>query len=457
MRGYTVLRLLGIEVRRNAVPPLLPVLALLTWMSPIGRHLVPVALWPDRSTDLQSLIMGVGPAVAGAAAWMASREHRRGMADLLASTPTNRWVRAMVTWGATTAWAALFYATAGAVVFAITATQATWGGPVLWPVLVGFVALVACSAAGFAVGHRFPSRFTAPLAAVGLLLVMSAATSAAIGGAALGLLSPLYPSIGLASAVFYAVRPDLAVVQMVCYLGVAWIALGSMVPFRTARHQLRRTGLALVAAGVVLAGTAIGLVATSHRDAQGVVVPALHDTATDLAIPYTPVCSRTPLKVCVHPAYSRELAVLAEMINRIAAPLAGVPGRPARAEQRAGGEGDVPFHVHGDPAVLTIPHFIIRGTLAPPAFASAVETRVALALVAATTSPERATGAQRALALYLLTQAGNAPNPDLLPVGAVARAAAKRLAALDPATRGSWLHSHLDAVRNGTLSVKDIR
>ena len=61
-----VIRLLRIELRRNALLALLPVIALLWLLSPIARHLQPIALWPDRSTDVQSALQALCPFVAGA-------------------------------------------------------------------------------------------------------------------------------------------------------------------------------------------------------------------------------------------------------------------------------------------------------------------------------------------------------------------------------------------------------
>ena len=61
-------RLLRIELRRNASLVLLPVVAVLWLVSPISRHLAPIALWTDRSTDIQSTVVALGPFAAGVAA-----------------------------------------------------------------------------------------------------------------------------------------------------------------------------------------------------------------------------------------------------------------------------------------------------------------------------------------------------------------------------------------------------
>lgn len=451
-----MIRLLRIEVRRNALPVLpvfLPIMVLVLWLSPISRNLTPVALWPDRSTDLQSAIQGLGPFVAGAAAWMAAREHRRDLTDLLRSTPGSPFHRAVLTWAATTGWAVLAYVVTAVTVFAITAAQATWGGPVWWPVVVGLVALVTCSAVGFAFGRRFPGRFTAPLAAIGTLLAMAAGMEAAAGGARLGVLSPLFPALDLGSAVFYDVRPDLAEAQLLFLAGVLVIAFGALA--RTTHREgprSRRGGTVAVVAGLLLISAAATLVATGTTDRRGLTIPLLHNGTGDQPVAYAPACSTGRLPVCVHPAYATELTALSTVVNTITAPLAGTPGFPVRAEQRAGETG--PPRVDGTPPVLVIPHFIIHdGTLAPPAFAAQFETGIALALL--TPTPGHPTPAQTAVATALLHQAGDQPSPGL-PRTPATDAAAARLTALAPAARTTWLAAHLPALAAGELTPEDI-
>jgi hypothetical protein len=465
-------RLLRIEARRNALPPLLPVCLVLLWLTPIAQHLEPVALWNDRSADLQGAVRMIGPFAAGTAAWMASREHRRNMTDLLASTPRSPWRRWMATWTATCGWAVLFYAAFGAVFFSITAVQATWGHLVIWPVLSGLTSLIACSTIGFAAGRLVPSRVTTPLTAVGVFFAMTAGMEDALHGGALGRLSPIYPSISLQSSVFYAIRPGLTYLQISCYLGVAVVAFG-LITFRShaGSPTIRRAGTALTAGGLALATAAFGLASTSHRDGQGVIVPALDDAATDRAISYTPVCTHSPLQVCMHPAYAHanELTTFDTTINKIAAPLIGTPGLPVRAEQLPGEDAGNPGSlVGGDPPVLHLPHFIIHGhTIQPPDFAAAFRTRIALALVIpAGTAPavtschcsaaDATSPAQRAVALYMLRQAGYTPSTGLIPNDTAATTAAQRLATLTPTARTTWFTSHIAALRVGTLTITEL-
>lgn len=464
-------RLLRIEIRRSALLPLLPVMAALLWLTPVTQHLQPVALWTDRSTGFQSAIQVTGPFTAAAAAWMSSREQRHAMTDLLASTPSSPWRRWLATWAAACGVAVAFYACFAAVLFAITSAQATWGHLIVWPVLSGFTALVACSAVGFTAGRLAPSRVTTPLAAIGVFAVMAAGMASAVHHWGLGALSPMYPSIGLNASVFFAVRPDLTYLQVGCYAGITAAAFGLIV-LRGPAGAGRRGGAGLAAAGLALVTAAGGLLATGHYDARGPVVPLLHNAASDRAISYTPVCvPGRPLTVCLHPAYARssELAFFDTMVNTIAAPLSGVPGLPARAGQSGNGDiGGPDVVVTGSPPVLQLPDDTVQGnSIGPAGLTASVATRIALALVtppgnnpavrsckcaaAALTAP-----AQQAAALYLLGQAGYPASPGLISPSAAISAAARRLAALTVAARHTWFTGHIAALRAGTLTLEEL-
>jgi hypothetical protein len=458
-------RLLRIEARRSALLPLLPLCLALMYLTPIFQHLEPVALWTDRSTDLQSAVQMIGPFSAATAAWTASRERRRTMDDLLASTPCDQWRRWLASWAGTCGWAVLFYAAVGAVLFSLTAVQATWGDPVVWPVLSGLTALIACTTIGFAAGRLVPSRITTPLTGVGVFFAMTVGMGSAVHGGAFGRLSPLYPSIGLESSVFYAIRPDLTYVQAGCYLGLTTVAFGLVTLHDHAGgRRLLLVGTAVTMCGLALVASAVWLVSTSHRDHQGVIVPMLHDSGTDRTIPYTPVCTHSPFPVCLHPAYAaaNERTTFDTTINKIAAPLLGTPGLPVRADQIPGTDKGSPAStVEGDPPVLLLPDLIIHGhTLEPAGFARAFRTRIALALVMkASTTPchcAKETPAQRAVALYLLDQAGYRPDTHLIPREEAVTNAAQHLAAMPTTVRTAWFMRHIAAVRAGTLTITEL-
>jgi hypothetical protein len=456
-----MIRLLRIEARHNPAPLVLPLLALLLWLTPLAQNLRPVGLWLDRSVDVESTLNLLGPFAAAVAAWTASRDHRRSMADLLASTPRNPYSRTLTAWLVSVGWMAAFYVAMAAAFLSITATQATWGGPQWWPVIDGLVALIMCSAGGFTLGLLLRTRFVTPLAAVGTLAVILGLMSTAVNsGAAVGLLSPIYPTFGLNASVFYAPQPDLSILKIVCYVGVLGLALGVAAwHLRADRPAIRRTAAALLAAGLAVTASAGGLDATARTDSHGVIVPAFHDAAADHAVPYTPVCSHTPLPVCVHPAYDggSELTFLATTINKIAAPLIGGPGMPIRAEQAPAAALDY-GGLQGDPPVLLIQPFIMHGTsLQPQSLAQYFAESIALSLVIPGHSPiAAATPAQQAIALYLLRQAHDPSVPGLFPSDPAVPAAAARFAAESPAARTAWLTTHLAALRAGSLTPQDI-
>jgi hypothetical protein len=451
-----MIRLLRIEARRGPTPLILPLLAVLLGITPLARNLTPVALWLDRSVDVEGSVQMIGPFAAGAAAWLASRGARRHMDDLLASTARNPLATAFATWLATVGWMVAFYVALAAAYLGITAGQATWGTPLWWPVITGLVAVVVCSLIGFVVGQWFPSRLTAPLATLVVLAVILGVRSAAdtdrvVG---IGLLSPIYPTFGLDASVFYQPQPDLAIVRLLLYTGILGITLAAMLwHTRNERPALRPTAVGLLAAGLALTTTAGALDATARNTGTGIVVPAFH--TTDPAIAFTPVCSDTPFPVCVHPAYDggHELSVLSAVIDPIVAPVRGIPGMPVRAEQTVIGG----FGVRGDPPVLPFDNFIVQGdSIQPPEFEQRFEALMALSLFTNTDIREP-TGVQRALAIYVLQQAHDKlDHSGLDPNEPAVAAAAHRFAELSPTARNAWLATHLAAIRAGHLTVEDL-
>jgi hypothetical protein len=64
--------------------------------------------------------------------------------------------------------------------------------------------------------------------------------------------------------------------------------------------------------------------------------------------------------------------------------------------------------------------------------------------------------AQRAVALYLVRQAGGTADTRLLPADAAARSAAARLAALPDGARHSWLAANIGRIRNDTIPLTEL-
>ena len=216
------------------------------------------------------------------------------------------------------------------VMFAVYAQQGVQGQPPWWWVAVGAAAVAAFSAAGFAARGLLPSRFAAPVAAFGgfLAMVMSSQTGFAhTSGWALILPTNSNGNYQPDSGIFYPYLPDLPIARIMFLAGLAVAALGLLgLPARAGGRGCAAPRRWSPLAGVAAAGTAIGLAATAQLGPHGMVIPALHDAASDRPIPYTPVCGQAAgIPVCVNPAYRRYLPDLTAALSPVLA-----SGRPAR-------------------------------------------------------------------------------------------------------------------------------
>src|SRR5215468_9251818 len=246
-----------------------------------------------------------------------------------------------------------------------TALQATWGGPPLWPVFVGAAGVTVVTVIGFTCGVLFPGRFTAPLVAIGVLVLEQTGLRQALGVTAssgtYALLSPANAPLVVDAGVYHHVAPDLSIVQVMFMGGIAialFGALGVAPELRqlasargvaSARAALARSGgwlpravaVTLVACGVAASWTAFALAGTAKPDpVGGWEIPALHSAASDQPVPATQDCtSSSGFQVCVHPAFSLYLHDVAAALDPVAAEIAGLPGAPAGAKEVASVSG----------------------------------------------------------------------------------------------------------------------
>jgi hypothetical protein len=491
-------RLLRVELRRNAMPWILPLIAALFWFDSYRPSTGTSPLYGLRTfwnMGQGSTIIDFGPFVAGVAAWMGSRDGRRGLADLVTATARPRWAAQLATWAATAIWAVAAYLVFVGVMFAVYAGQDVGGTPPWWYVAVGATAVTAFSAAGFAIGAYWPSRFAAPVAAFTGFLAMF--LSSRIGfshnsGWALILPTNSHGSFeGSAqndSGIFYPWLPDLPIARIMFLAGIAAAALGvTGLPARAGGPWLRRATAVVTLAGVALAGTAVGLASTSREAAEGVVIPALHDAANDAPVAYTPACGRAAgVPVCLNPAYGRWLPDMTAGLAPVLAEVAGLPGAPVRATQVAasypsGGSGPPqPMTFGGHPAVLRLQLGILNmpGSCGscPSVSATQFANQMRLLFAHAFTGAGSGSGSpvQQAVRAALLQDAGIpfAAQPGLMtatenfpgagpgskpgPATGPVYAAARRLAALPAAARHAWLAAHLAAVRAGQLTLQEL-
>jgi hypothetical protein len=511
-------RLLRLELRHNAMLWMLPVAIVLFWLTTYRKTMAMPPLWSLRTASMQpgALIAFACPVV-GAAAWMGSRESRRRTADLVTITARPRWARQLATWAATTGWAMLGYLGCVAILYGVTAQQATWGGPLWWPVAVDAASLAALSAAGFAAGTLFPSRFTAPLAAVASFFVLALSTQLIHGSQSYWQVSPIVTGPWDAGnradvATFYPFLPDLAIAQVMFLTGLAVATLGALaLPAGPSRRWVRRPAAAITAAGLLAAGTGVALAGTGRLDAHGMIaIPALHDAASDRPLRYTPVCARTAIPVCLNPAYASYLPAIAAALQPVLTEIAGLPGAPARVSQAAAIYTQGPGNSFGvslaGPTLGGVPpvyHLLLSDQLDGPT----LTTRGLTAAVRAGAGPDVLVNvigigrggespAQHAVLAALMMTAGLPPEglpPGIMPIGnsasgtlplrcraaearcptlrssraaraigelapgaipgSPAYAAARRFAALPAAARHAWLVDHLAALRASRITL----
>jgi hypothetical protein len=489
MRGrlQAAARLLRLELRRNAMPWVLPVAIGLFWLTTYRKAMAMPPLWTPRAASLQSgaLLAFICPVV-GVAAWMGSREARRHVTDLVAVTARPRTARQLTTWAATTCWAVLGYLSCVAALYGVTARQVPWGGPPWWPVAVVAASLLALCALGFAAGALVPSRFTAPVAAIAAFFALALSTQLIQGSQSYWQVSPIVAApwdIGAdpGRGVFYPYLPDLPIAQVLFLTGLTMAVLGAATLARgPGVGWLRRPAAAVTAAGLLAAGTAVALAGTGKLDAHGMIaIPALHDAANDRPLRYTPVCSHAAIPVCLNPAYASYLPAAATALAPVLSELAGLPGAPVRVSQAAAtyrqGPGNSVSVSLAGPSVSGRPpvfHLLLPSQLPGPpmttgAWAVALRSSAGAAIVASVIGDgPGASRAQQAVAAALSVSAGlprsSLPGPVVrrryttVPLPVPVRSAAGRFAALPGPARHAWLVRHLAALRAGRITLAQL-
>lgn len=463
-------RLLRLELRRNAMLWLLPLIAALFWFVVYRRSMAFPPSWSLRATSMQTAVVSVFvPTVVGAAAWAGSREGRHGLVDLLAGTSRPRWARQLAAWAATTGWAMVAYVCCVGVLYTATGRQASWGGPLWWPAAVGAATLPAFSALGFAAGTLRPSRFTAPLVAIAAFFALEVSANFIHGTDSYWQISPLVAGPWNAGqneglATFYRYLPDLPRVQLVFLAGLTAALLGLLgLPSGSGARGLRWCAVGISTVGLLAAGTAVALAGTGRLDAHGMIaIPAVHDASDDRAVPYTPICSTTAIPICLHPAYATSLSVVMAALEPLLTEIAGLPGAPVRIEQTAaiyGQEegngisiGTAGPRLSGTPPVF---HLLLPSQLPGPSMTASQQTEVLRAdtgrnIVANVIGADRDSGpAQRAIIDAILGTFTTETDDHIA-------AASRRFAALPATARHSWLMENLVALRAGQLTLQQL-
>ncbi|MGH2561583.1 MAG: hypothetical protein ACRDJH_21155 [Thermomicrobiales bacterium] len=434
-------RLLWMEVRRNERLWLFPLVVVV-----YGFFAVPLppldgqmfdgtaTFWPQSSVLVRNAVALLAPVSGAVAAWAASREHRRGMEDLIATTPRPEMVRNLTQLGATALLGLSAFGVLAAVSLGRTATRATWDGPYFSVLLPPLVAIVAAAALGFALGKAWPRRIAPILAAAGLSTLLTLPINAT--NAWPRLLSPID---SLDASPWYGVYPHVWLPQSLLLLGFGAIGLAGV---GWASHAPRLIAPALVAAVLLIA---IGV--------NGIRTAAQDDEGPDI-LTYEPICQGSPVEVCVHPAFALALDDLSNGVNAMAAQLAGVDDVPARLDQIPIGRGATPpasgFFLDdvGDgniaSALNQIAYDLTRNPDASIPPGSAADVVSAWLMGEAGISLTCANG----MAMHHHGNSGFGFMVDC--------ASLERFAALDDATRAGWLRNHYADLRAGRITRADL-
>ena len=461
--------LLRLELRHNTMIWLLPLLGALFYFDAFRTAVGYPPFWFVRSSViLDHLVPDFSPFAAGVAAWTGSREGRRQTAELATNAARPRWASGLVSFGATTIWTLAAFLGCVAVLYGVTATQVSWGGPPWWPVATGAAVLCAFCALGFAGGVLLPGRFTAPLAALVPFLVLLVPFRLARNEShpSFALLSPMNSMPHGDAGVFFHYFPDLDIVQIMFFAGIALAVLGGLgLATASGSRRVWVAATVVTVVGLAAAGPGAGLAGTARVEANGVVIPAVHDAAGDRPIGYTPVCQQGAIPICVHPAFRAYLPDLVAALNPLIRRFAGLPGAPTRVEQRS--SSTVPelsvavsateigtlvgasATLAGNPPVLHVALTEVPSQPEPPSSQPlAIEQAAFVDAFIGPAGGALGDPAQAAIEAALLDDAGSLPSP--------AAKAARRFAALGPNAQHAWLVTHLRALRAGRIALAQI-
>lgn len=456
------MRMLRIEVRRSMAVWVLPILVVSAALEANNTLLQRrVLLWPDISAMVGDLIVFLGPLVGGVAAWIAGRDSRRGMGELLDTTPRPAMVRKLHIWGAATTWGVVAYVIVGTGLLAYSFVRDAWGTPDVPDLLLGLLATPAYAALGFALGVWAPGRFTAPLTAILLFAVqvyLSGFLSAQESAAAY-----LLPVLDYEGSIWYIERRDLALSRAIMLIGLTGVGLGAVA--LKGRRNIAPWAVCTAALVLTLTGAGLTLHNAPANGAETFPSSSSDTTSGYKLIPYEPRCRSAAIQVCVHPAFEPMLSDLVGIVNGLAGPLVGVSGVPRRIEQVSPNAplpmppGTIYLSLIGHPSELEYLRYIVASNLARNHDATQHRQTV-----------DRSS-AQDALEVWLLRQAGvQTQCVDFDQGGARGRVwtgtakeydvsaceAAERFAKLDPAKRKRWLAENYMALRAGQIGLEDL-
>lgn len=167
----------GIELRRTgaawivAMLSLTGVALLVAKQPPFQQYNNWSSTWADAAGWLSVAGLVLGPLVGTAAAWVAGRERRGRLEELVATTPRPAASRLLATWAGVVAGVSGGYLAYAAVVTAAIAPAVSYAGgrweAAWWLVGLGWV---SCAGIGYVAGRLVPGRLVAPAVGIALYL-----------------------------------------------------------------------------------------------------------------------------------------------------------------------------------------------------------------------------------------------------------------------------------------------
>lgn len=437
----TTLRLFAIEARHNAALLLVPVILVFAWYM-LDSQLWEPYLWSSTNELLRKSVAPLAaPAIAGAGAWMAGRDRRRSVSDLLATTPLPAARRHLTLVSATTAWALLGYLIVAGYMFVRTASNATWGGPEMWPIATAVAAVMAHGVWGYLAGYRIPSRFTAPVVAIVAFVVqlyLSGSMTVQTDGT--------QTSTWLARLAVSDFTPRVAAWQALLYAGLAAVALAAL--WLLVRRDLLRGLLLAGAVTSVVTGVVMVWAGTPRWDyANNRLVDGWGNTiAAEEYVAPEPVCHGEEVVVCVHPQFQPWLDRAVTDAEYLVAPLQGLPGITSPVECR-----NIGFAIGRDDGSRVVVDGCVDQLVADePTLGQYGRIE---------------NNAQQAIRVWLLTRIGGHTmcgmsfdhgDPAMGFPSAATCEAGERFARLPESEQRAWLEAHFGDLRAGTLTLADL-
>jgi hypothetical protein len=439
-------RLLWRETKRSVALWSIPVLGLLGWWYVSARMQTGTITWPHTSLAIGLAGSIMLPAVAGVAAWVGGRERRRGLSDLLESTPRPTLTRDLAAWGGVVLWSLVAYVALAVILVIDTDVLGTWNGPVYWPMLVGALMVALGAAIGYACGSLIASRFVPALLPILLAYVIGVPHTIGLGWPSLKRLSPEAQFWPYDYHVFSGLDSGRALPF------VLWIGGLTALTFAVFCLIRRRSVTPAVAVALTLAVSVAGAAMLLDDGSRA--------NAERSAAQFEPVCETGVVTVCTHPAYERYLDDVSAALQPVFAQVQGLEGVPGRVEQH---DPMADAEIPEDGIRLYMDWFDDPGIVV----ADVVSQLVQHSYDPTVTASDAAGVVQLAIGRWLLRGAGVdegdlsayrfASTPERAAgIDAEADVVLDRFAALPEAEQRAWLEEHFAALRAGEITAEDV-